>query len=102
MHLMPVFIAAFGGMLINLVGTLVGRVLVALGISVITYTGMNASMEALKMQAVNNFQSLPPEVFGILAMMRVGQCISIVTSAIAARMIINGLTGDTFKRWVLK
>ena len=42
---MPVFVAAIGGMLINLVGTLAGRVLVALGISVITYTGMSASID---------------------------------------------------------
>ena len=38
----------------------------------------------------------------MLSMMRVGQCISIVSSAIAARMLLNGLTGDTFKRWVHK
>lgn len=99
---MPVFIAALGGMLINLVGTLVGRVLIALGISVVTYTGVNASLEALKMQAISSFAALPPEVYSMLAMMRVGQCISIITSAIAARMLLDGLTGDTFKRWVHK
>jgi len=99
---MPVFVAAIGGMLINLVGTLVGRVLVALGLSVVTYTGLNATLEALKSQAVQSFSALPPEVFGMLGMMRVGQCISIVTSAIAARMLLDGLTSDTFKRMVQK
>lgn len=99
---MPVFVAAIGGMLINLVGTLVGRVLVALGVSVVTYTGLNASLDALKAQAVASFSALPPEVLSMLSMMRVGQCISIVSSAIAARMLLNGLTGDTFKRWVYK
>lgn len=99
---MPVFIAAIGGMLINLVGTLAGRVLVALGISVVTYTGMSASIDALKAQAVGAFGGLPVEVMGMLSTMRVGQCISIVTSAILARMVVNGLGGDTFKKWVLK
>lgn len=99
---MPTFVAAIGGMLINLVGTLVGRVLVALGMAVVTYTGINASLESLKMQAVQSFAALPPEVYGMLAVMRVGQCISIVTSAIAARLLLDGLTSDTFKRWVLK
>lgn len=99
---MPVFIAAFGGMLINIVGTLAGRVFVALGLSVITYTGVNASLESLKAQAIANFSSLPPELFGIIAFLRVGQSISIITSAIAARLLLNGLTSDTFKRWVLK
>lgn len=99
---MPVFVAAIGGMLINLVGTLVGRVLVALGLSVITYTGVNATLEALKSQAVQSFTALPPEVFGMLGMMRVGQCVSIITSAIAARLLLDGLTSDTFKRMVMK
>lgn len=99
---MPVFIAAIGGMLINLVGTLVGRVLIALGISVITYTGISATLDFLKAQAIGAFVGLPPEVFGLLGILRVGQCISIVTSAIAAKMVIDGVTGDTFKKWVHK
>lgn len=99
---MPVFIAAIGGMLINIVGTLAGRVLVALGISVVTYTGLSATLDSLKNQAIANFAGLPPEVLGMLSMMRVGQCISIVSSAVAARLLLNGLTGDTFKRWVQK
>lgn len=99
---MPVFVAAIGGMLINLVGTLAGRVLIALGISVITYTGMSTSIDWLKAQAVGAFMGLPAQVMGMLSVMRVGQCISIVTSAILARMVVNGLGGDTFKKWVLK
>ena len=99
---MPVFVAAIGGMLINLVGTLAGRILVALGISVVTYTGINATLDGLKSQAISSFTALPPEVISMLSMMRVGQCISIVSSAVAARLLLNGLTGDTFKRWVNK
>lgn len=99
---MPVFIAAIGGMLINLVGTLVGRVLIALGISVITYTGISTTLDFLKAQAIGAFAGLPPDVFGMLGVLRVGQCISIVTSAIAAKMVIDGVTSDTFKKWVMK
>jgi len=99
---MPVFVAAIGGMLINLVGTLVGRVLIALGISVITYTGISTTLDFLKAQAIGAFAGLPPEVFGLLGILRVGQCISIVTSAIAAKMVIDGVTSDTFKKWVHK
>lgn len=99
---MPVFVMAIGGMLINIVGTLVGRVLIALGISVITYTGITVTLDALKAQAISAFSGLPPEVFGLLGILRVGQCISIVTSAIAVKLLLDGLTGDTFKRWVGK
>lgn len=99
---MPIFIAAIGGMLLNLVGSLVGRVLVALGIGVVTYTGISASLAFLKQQAIASFFSLPPEVLSIVGAMKVGVAISIVSSALVARMVLNGLTGDTMKRWVYK
>lgn len=99
---MPVFLAALGGVLINLVGTLAGRVLIALGIGVVTYTGMSTTLDWLKTQALTSIQSLPPEVVGLLGLLQVGTCISIVTSAMAVRAVINGISGDSFKRWVLK
>ena len=99
---MPVFIAAIGGVLINLVGSLVGRALIALGLSVVTYTGMSTSLTWMKQQAINAVGGLPVEVAMLLSYMKVGVALSIVTSAILARMVINGISGDTFKKWVLK
>lgn len=99
---MPAFIAMIGGMLLQVVGSLAGRVLVALGVGVVTYTGTSATLEWAKTQALASIGLLPPEVVGMLAVMKVGVCISIVTSAIAARALINGIGSDTFKRWVIK
>ncbi len=99
---MPLIVAAIGGMLINLVGTLVGRVLIALGISVITYSGLSITLDWMKSQALSAIGGLPADVIGMLAMMKVGVAISVVTSAILARQVLNGLTGDTMKKWVGK
>lgn len=99
---MPVFVAAIDGMLINLVATLAGRSLIALGIGVVTYTGMSVSLDWMKAQALSALSGLPADVIGLIAYMKVGVCISIITSAIAARALIDGLGGDTFKKWVLK
>lgn len=99
---MPAFLAALGGVLINITATLVGRVFLALGLGVVSYSGVNASLEWLKAQALASFQNLPPEVVGMLSVMRVGQCISIVASAILARAVINGVQSDTVKKWVIK
>lgn len=96
---MPIFIAALGGMLINIAASLVGRVIVALGMSVITYIGVKSSLDYLLSQAVSSLLSLPSEVVDVLAIMRVGQCISIVTSAYVIRLTLNGLDSDTLKRW---
>lgn len=99
---MPAFIAAIGGMLINLVGTMAGRILVALGISVVTYTGVDTSLEWVKTQALQSFAMLPPDMISLISHLKVGVCISIITSAMATRALLNGVTGDTFKRWVMK
>lgn len=56
---MPVFVAAIGGMLLNIVGTLVGRVLIAAGISVITYTGLSMTLDGLKANAIAAFHLAP-------------------------------------------
>lgn len=99
---MPAIVWAIGSLLVSLAGSLAGRVLIGLGIGVVTYTGMSTSLNFLKTQAVNAFHQLPPEVLGMLGVLRVGQCISIVSSAMVARLVINGVQSDTFKRWVLK
>ncbi len=99
---MPAFLWALGSLFLRLTGSFVGRVLVALGISVVTYTGMQASLDWLKAGAVSALGSLPPQVVGMLGVLRVGQCISIVCSAIVARMIVNGMQSDTVKRWVMR
>ena len=99
---MPAVVAALLGGLISITGSLVGRVLVALGISVVTYSGMDASLSWLRVQAVQALQGTGADVVGMLSVMRVGQCISIVTSAILARALITGINSDSVKRWVLK
>ena len=58
---MPVFIAAFGGMLLNIVGSMVGRIFVALGLSVFTYKGIESTVTWLKSQAVSSLSGLPSE-----------------------------------------
>lgn len=99
---MPVFLAALGGVLINIAATVAGRVLIALGIGVVSYTGLDFTLSFLKTQAVSSLTGLPAEVVGLISFMKVGVCISIITSAIAVRATLQGLTGGTVKRWVLK
>jgi len=97
---MPIFVAAIGGMLINIVATVVGRVLISLGISVFTYKGLEASLDWMKENAVTSVMALSPEIYQMLSMMKVGVCINIITSAILARFTLNGLSSDTFKRLI--
>lgn len=88
------------GGLLGLMPSIIGQALIALGIGVVTYTGVSSSLGWLKSFAVSYFQMMPASVLGILALMKVGMCISMMSSAIAIRMGLNGLSSDTVKRWV--
>ncbi|MFE8647288.1 DUF2523 domain-containing protein [Sphingomonas sp. NCPPB 2930] len=88
-------------MLLNLSRHFVFQALVGLGVSVVTYKGVDTSLGFLKSQAVTAFQGLPADVLGMLSLMKVGVCISIITSALAARLTAKGLNGAV-KRFVKK
>ena len=98
---MPVFIAAIGGMLLNLAGSLAGRVLLSLGLSVLTYVGVDTVLDKLKANALDAFQGLPVELVSLLSYMKVGVAISIITSAVAVRLTLSGLEGAV-KRFRMK
>lgn len=91
--------ALLGG-LINIAGTLAGQVLVGLGIGVVTYTGIDTSITWLKSSFVTAVGGLPAEVVGMMALMKVGSCVSMVASAVLVKMTLNGLTSGTMKSWV--
>ena len=97
---MPAFLAFLLGGFINIAGTLAGRVLIGLGISVITYSGLTTTFDWLTTQALASFAGLPATVIGLLAVLKVGSCISMVASAIAVRLTIEGVTGGALKKWV--
>jgi hypothetical protein len=90
---MPIFLAALGGMLLNVAGSLAGQVLISLGISVVTYMGVDTALDKLKADALAAFTGLPADLVGLLAYLKVGVSISIITSAVAVRMGLSGLTG---------
>lgn len=99
---MPLFIAALLGGLIQAAGTLVGKVLLSLGIGYAAYTGISASIEWARDQAIAKIQALDPLIVQFASVLQVGTAVSIITSAYLARMVLNGLTGDTIKRMITK
>lgn len=99
---MPLFIGALLGGLLNIAASLAGRVLLALGFAAVTYTGVSASLTWLKDQAKLSLQGLPADVVGMLAYMKVDVCVSIIFSAILARLLLDGLSSDTVKRLVMR
>ena len=90
---MPIFLASLLGGLVNVAGSVAGRVLVAMGLSLVTYQGVDTVLSKLKADAVSALLGLPPDLVSLLSYMKIGVCISIIASAVAVRMGLSGLGG---------
>jgi hypothetical protein len=88
------------GGLMSAVQSLIGRALLALGIGVVTYAGVGSLIDGLKAQSLSGFAGLPAELLGILAVLKVGESLSILFGALTIRLTLQGLTSSgTIKRW---
>lgn len=85
--------ATLGGVLINASRSMVIQALIALGISVITYQGVDTSITWLKTQALASISGLPSDLIALLAYLGVGQAINIIFSAMVMRMTLQGIAG---------
>ncbi len=83
-------------------GSMVAQILLGLGIGTVTYTGLSYSLDWLKTQAIASIVTLPTNIVQLLAVMKVGTCISMVFSAYVVRLTIQGLSSDSVKKWVTK
>ncbi len=99
---MPWIIAILIRGLVLAGGSSVAQAMVAIGMGVVTYTGTRVVLNSYKAQAVAAFIGLGPDVVGLLGVLKVGQCISILFSALLIRATLNGLQSDTIKRFMKK
>lgn len=97
---MPIFLASLLGGLLNIAGTFAGQMLIGLGVAVVSYTGISVSLGWLKDQALQAIHGLPADMVGMLAYLGIGEYLSIVTSALVARLVLDGLMGGTIKKFV--
>ena len=96
------FIAALIGGLANAASSIVGRVLIAMGFSFMTFTGIDVALAALKAQSFAAFAGLPAQAFAVMGALQVDRVSNIIFSALAARLFLNGLTSGSITRMVLK
>ncbi|MFZ6813352.1 DUF2523 family protein [Undibacterium sp. Rencai35W] len=98
---MPFFIAAFMGGLATVMASLVGRVLLALGMSYVVYKGVNVGTDTLVQYIKTSYGSFSGEVGGLLTWLYVDKAISMIISATTTALAIK-TTGGAVKKLVLK
>ena len=98
---MPAFIVLLLGTLGPILMSVAGRVLVGLGIAVVTFAGVDLALNALKVDVFSQLSGLPATILTVLYLTRVDQAINLIFSALVASVAIQGLQGAV-KRFVHK
>lgn len=90
------------GWLVEICGTLVGHVLIALGISYFSYKGLDLMLVAAKTQFFGTVGGLGSTVVGLMGLCKLDVCVNMLVSAVLARLTLAGLTSGALKKMVLK
>jgi hypothetical protein len=89
---MPLLAALFS-FLLTLVPALVAKILLATGIGVVSYVGIQALLSNLTAVVLSNAGSVTADMAGILGMLRMDVCISMVLSALSIRIALQTANG---------
>jgi len=76
----------WGAFLAGAVGPLAKKILLALGIGTLTYTGLQAAFNAAQTQIINNYGLMAGGTLSIVDLAGVGQAIGILLGAMTARV----------------
>lgn len=100
---MPWIVSVLLGGLLQIAGSLVGRVVIALGFGFVEYVGISALVDSVKAQATGLIQSVGASSLADWAgFFRIDVHISIVISAIGAKVLLSALSGDKVRKLVQK
>lgn len=98
---MPVFVGLLWGGFVSILSTLVGRVLVALAISYVSYQGVDVLIESIKTAALSNMGNMGV-LTGVVGLMKLGESLNVVISAVVAKYTLAGITSGTVTKMVFK
>lgn len=98
---MPLLMA-LGGLLLNLVSSVAGRALLALGMGFVTYKGFDTGVNFLLQQIKDNIAGLPVEIINFLAFLWVDKAIGMIFSAYAAAAAIRLASSGSLTKLVTK
>lgn len=83
--------------LLALMPTLVSRVLVSLGIAVVTTVGVGEVVDEVKAQMIARFYQLPADMLDVFLLVGGGQAMGLILGAITTRLLINGASAASVR-----
>ena len=86
----------------SIAGSLAGRVLLALGMSFVTYQGMSVGIDWLLVQIKNDINSMPVDIVNFLAWLWLDKAISVVFSAYTVATMIQMAGASSITKLVTK
>lgn len=100
---MPAFlIPAIVGALISVCTSLVGRVILALGMGVVSYTGINLALDVFRSYFNDAMSGVGGDIAGLCGVLQLDACFSIFVAAGLAKLTIAGATSGTMKKLAMK
>ncbi|KLO60134.1 cobalt ABC transporter permease [Delftia tsuruhatensis] len=98
---MPLIVSYLLGGLLQIAGSLVGRVLLALGFGFVEYVGISTLLDNVKQQATGLIGAVGTSSLAEWAgFFRIDVHLSIILSAIGVKVMLNALGGDKVRRLV--
>lgn len=85
----------FAQLLMAMVSPLIARIMVTLGLSMVTFVGMDLVMDQVIATAQNAWGGLPAGILQLAGLAGVGQALSIIFGAIMTRVLIWNLSKTT-------
>lgn len=77
-----------GTWILSLLSPAIGRILAALGFSVVTITGMDVLMGQLRAQLMSGLNAIPGDAFNLFLLVGGGQALGIITGALTTRLLL--------------
>jgi len=98
----PLAIPALGGMLGGIAASLTGRVLMALGVSLVTYTGVDVAIDGVKDQVASVWGQLPQLAIQVFSVLQLDTCLNISISAVVARALVSTVSSGQITKLFFK
>lgn len=97
---LPLIIGSIVGGLASAVGSMVGRVLVSLGITYVTYYGVDSMLDWARNEVLAKLNGLPADIVIVLGLLQVPAIVNMYFSAWIASFVLTGLQAGAFTKMV--